>query len=71
MRAKVHVIDWRFAVGARVIKPNGYPFPGVVVARFMTLSGNNERYVVEFTDILGEPTGLLHIFDWAQLEAAP
>jgi hypothetical protein len=55
----------KFKVGDKVVKPNGYPFPGEVVASFRTRQGN-ERYVVES---LFSP-GMLHIFSATQLEKA-
>jgi hypothetical protein len=55
----------KFAVGDNVIKVSGYPFPGVVVAAFLTLSGQ-WRYVVEC--IVPEVSGMLHIYNEKQLE---
>lgn len=54
-------------VGEAVAKSNGYPFPGVVVAVFDTLSGAR-RYVVERVGPNEEPEGLLHIYNAGQLE---
>ena len=62
---------YKFEEGQRVVKKSGYPFPGIVVVRFLTLKDTFERYVVDFTDANGDPTGLMHIFSWDQLEAAP
>ncbi len=55
-----------FRVGTKVYKPDGYPFPGTVVAYFRTLA-DEERYVVES---LRAP-GMLHIFTAKQLKLAP
>lgn len=46
-----------------VVKPRGYPFPGLVVAKFTTRAGD-VRYVVE-SDLA---PGMLHIFTASQLE---
>lgn len=52
----------KFKIGDRVKKVKGeYGFPGVVVAAFTTLTGN-ERYVVEM-----DTYHLLHIFNGEQL----
>lgn len=63
--------EFMFDIGQRVIKPVGYPFDGIVVARFLTTAGV-DRYVVEKVepDEDGDPvaTGLMHIFAPAQLE---
>lgn len=53
-------------VGTRVHKVKGYRWPGVVVAKFKTLSGA-ERLVVECT--VPEVAGALHIYNREQLEA--
>lgn len=54
----------RLPLGTAVEKVGGYPFPGIVVAAFHTLSGQ-ERFVVEAT---GEGyRGMLHIFNGGQL----
>lgn len=55
-----------FRIGQRVHKLGGYAFPGVVVARFRTLTGGR-RYVVECT--APGAAGMLHIFRPGQLEA--
>lgn len=56
----------RLPVGTPVEKVGGYQFPGVVVAAFHTLAGQ-ERFVVEAT---GEAyAGMLHIFNGGQLRA--
>lgn len=52
------------SVGSRVEKVSGYPFPGVVVADFLNLSGER-RLVVECTAPGVE--GCLHIFAPTQL----
>lgn len=52
-------------VGDRVYKTKGYKWPGVVVAKFNTLSGQ-ERYVVECT--VPEVSGALHIYNRDQLQ---
>lgn len=52
-------------VGSRVQKVKGYKWPGVVVAKFKTLSGA-ERFVVECT--VPEVAGALHIYNREQLE---
>lgn len=57
-----------FAVGTPVRKTAGYPFPGVVVAAFRTLAGE-ERYVVECT--VPEVAGMLHIYGPKNLERRP
>lgn len=48
--------------GDRVFKTRGYPFPGIIVASFLTLAGER-RYVVESTIL----PGMLHIFNKTQL----
>jgi hypothetical protein len=53
----------KFKVGDKVTKPQGYPFPGEVVAAFRTRQGE-ERYVVESLIL----PGMLHIFSGTQLE---
>lgn len=52
-------------VGRNVKKISGYPYPGVIVAAFLTTSGK-ERYVVEATETSYQ--GMLHIFSGTQLE---
>lgn len=52
-------------IGDKVRKVKGYRWPGVVVAKFETLSGKL-RYVVECT--VPEVTGALHIYSPEQLE---
>lgn len=56
------VREFKFKIGDKVNKINGYKFPGTVVACFYTLAGK-ERYVVEMNEY-----GLLHIFNGDQLE---
>ena len=51
----------KFAVGDRVWKPEGYHFPGTIVAVFPKLDGQ-VRVVAE------DDRGLLHIFNEDQLE---
>lgn len=48
-----------------VRKVSGYPFPGIIVARFVT-QARHIRYVVECTALGVE--GCLHIFSEDQLE---
>jgi hypothetical protein len=55
-------------IGDRVIKPIGYPFPGVIVAKFTTTAGA-PRYVVECT--VPECAGMLHIYGPSNLEKCP
>lgn len=55
-------ITAKFKLGDKVYKPNGYKFPGTVVAVFKTTSGNI-RVVAELED-----NGMLHIFSENQLE---
>jgi hypothetical protein len=62
MADKIKRRRFKFALFDKVIKPEGYPFPGVVVAVFTNLSGD-ERYVVEH-----DCKGLLHIFNDMQLK---
>lgn len=68
-------MNWKFEVGQRVRKTGGYPFPGIVEARFRAtqIDGSTvERYVVNQTVVMHDgigPSGLLHIFAPAQLEA--
>lgn len=50
-----------------VQKTKGYPFPGVVLGQFQTLTGQT-RYVVERVGENETPEGLLHIFNRVQLE---
>lgn len=45
--------------GDRVTKKDGYGFPGIIVSRFTTISGE-ERFVVESTYKMCR--GLLHIY---------
>ena len=52
-------------IGDKVRKVKGYRWPGVVVAKFETLSGKL-RYVVECT--VPEVAGALHIYSPEQLE---
>ncbi len=52
----------RFALFDRVMKPEGYPFPGTIIAVFTT-KGGEQRYVVEH-----DCGGLLHIFNDLQLK---
>jgi len=54
-----------FLVGDRVKKKTGYGFPGVVVAVFNNLKGD-ERLVVEC--IVPGVLGMLHIFNPEQME---
>lgn len=51
-------------VGDRVVKVQGYKWPGIVVAVFCTLSGK-QRLVVECT--VPEVEGALHIYAPDQL----
>ena len=51
-----------FELGARVRKPNGYAFDGIVVSTFNNTKGE-ERIVAEL-----EGNGMLHIFTPKQLE---
>jgi len=53
------------AVGTKVIKPKGYPFPGEVRSVFTNKAGD-VRYVVE-SELA---PGMLHIFSGNQIEAA-
>ena len=55
-------------VGDKVVKVDGYPFPGKVVSKFTKIDGQ-VRYVVEATG--EEYAGMLHIFSGKQLKAAP
>jgi hypothetical protein len=55
----------KFLVGDNVRKVKGYEWPGVVVAAFRTLRGD-ERYVVECT--VSEVAGALHVYAPEQLE---
>lgn len=52
-------------IGDRVKKKSGYPWPGIIVADFRTLS-NERRLVVECT--VPEVRGALHIYSPEQLE---
>lgn len=52
-------------VGDKVEKITGYPFPGVVVSLFTTLTGQ-PRFVVECT--VEGVEGCLHIFSRTQLK---
>lgn len=52
-------------VGDKVIKTNGYKWPGVIVAKFKTLVGET-RYVVECT--VPEVAGALHIYQANQIK---
>jgi hypothetical protein len=58
----MNIIDFKFKVGDKVHKPNGYKFPGIVVSNFTTTSGE-KRVVAELED-----NGMLHIFSESQLE---
>lgn len=51
----------KFACHDRIVKPEGYPFPGTIVAVFTNRAGD-WRYVVEH-----DCGGLLHIFNDLQL----
>jgi hypothetical protein len=59
--------DFQFPPGTKVEKATGYQFPGVVVAAFRTLAGE-ERYVIECT--VPEVKGMLHIYTPKQLQVA-
>ena len=59
---------FKLKLGENVKKSHGYPFPGVVVARFRNSKGH-ERYVIEATG--RNYTGMLHIFGPHQLELIP
>lgn len=61
------VVNWKFDVGDKVQKVNGYCWPGVVVSVFLTLD-RQTRYVVECT--VPEVAGALHIYSESQLEIA-
>lgn len=52
-------MNYIFPLGARVEKIRGYKWPGVVVAQFHNVNGD-ERYVVECT--VPEVEGALHIY---------
>lgn len=54
-----------FEPGEKVSKCSGYFYPGVVLARFMTIGGQ-WRYVVEADH--PDFKGMLHIFSANQLE---
>jgi hypothetical protein len=58
--------EWKFGIGARVQKPNGYGFPGIVVARYTSFNKKDERYVVEC--VVEGAKGWQHIFAPNQLE---
>lgn len=58
------VNGYEFAIGDCVVKPRGYSFPGVIVAVFTTLAGE-QRYVVEC--VTPECAGMLHIYNGGQL----
>lgn len=68
-------MHWKFEVGQRVRKTGGYPFPGVVEARFLAtqIDGSKiDRYIVnQWAEAIDgpRPSGLLHIFAPAQLAA--
>jgi hypothetical protein len=55
----------KFQMGESVEKISGYKWPGIVVAIFVTLKGD-QRYVVECT--VPEVAGALHIYSEGQLE---
>lgn len=57
----------KFEVGQKVYKPNGYSYPGIIVAAFKNTKGL-DRYVVESTSEGTE--GMLHIFNDSQLEVS-
>ena len=57
----------KFAIGDKVSKPKGYPWPGVVVAVFHTMRVER-RYCVERVSPDGTPEGCIHIFSETQLE---
>lgn len=59
---KLDIARPKFRVDDEVFKPEGYPFPGTVVAVFLTAKGNL-RYVVEH-----DCRDLLHIFSEHQLK---
>lgn len=54
-------------IGDKVNKVSGYKYPGIVVAVFHNLKGD-DRYVVECT--VPEVAGMLHIYNRNQLEKA-
>lgn len=55
--------SWKFCVNDLVYKTSGYPYPGIVTARFRALTGS-ERYVVMNL----QSPGMYHIFNDSQLE---
>lgn len=61
-------MEFLFEVGDPVIKPKGYPFPGIVRSRF-TNSAGQTRYVVELDR--GVQGDMLHIFAPSQLDDDP
>lgn len=54
-------MEYKFKVGDKVCKPEGYRFDSIIVAVFLTTT-NKVRIVAENGD------GLLHIFSEKQLE---
>ncbi len=62
---KIQKTQMDFKVGDPVQKSVGYRFPGIVVAKFMTLNGGT-RYVVECVAV--EVRGCLHTFSAKDLE---
>lgn len=54
--------------GDKVEKASGYKYPGIVVSKFKTLSGQ-VRYVVECT--VPECSGMLHIYSESNLIKTP
>ena len=60
------MVPFKFSLGQRTIKVQGYKWPGMVVSCFRNLSGQR-RYVVECT--LPGVQGALHIYNEDQLES--
>jgi len=57
-----HFMEYKFKVGDKAFKPNGYEFPCTVVSIFETTKGK-VRIVAEM-----ENNGMLHVFNEKQLE---
>ena len=57
--------EYKYPIGTMVKKKTGYLYPGIVVATFEKLNGE-QRYVIE--SLVPDVLGMLHIFSEKDLE---
>lgn len=62
LKKSFEMTEYKFKIGDRAYKPNGYKFPCTIVSVFKTINGG-VRIVGEMDEY-----GLLHIFNENQLE---